>query len=81
MEYTTPLKAIRAKCLDCSCYQINEIKLCATTKCPLYAYRMGKNPYRAKRALTEEQKAALVERLSQNRPKNQGENANDYQPL
>ncbi len=70
MEYRTPMKAIRAKCLDCSCYQVNEVKLCSTINCPLYAYRLGKNPYRVKRELTEEQKADLVKRLSQYRPEN-----------
>ena len=24
----TPMKAIRAKCLDCSCYQPKEVRLC-----------------------------------------------------
>lgn len=40
----TPMKAIRAKCLDCSCYQPKEVRLCTVTKCPLYPYRMGKRP-------------------------------------
>ena len=40
----TPLKAIRLKCLDCCCYQANEVRLCTATKCPLFAYRMGHNP-------------------------------------
>lgn len=42
----TPLKAIRAKCLDCCCGQANEVKLCACTDCTLFPYRMGKNPTR-----------------------------------
>lgn len=40
----TPLKAIRAKCLDCCCGQANEVRLCACTDCTLFPYRMGKNP-------------------------------------
>jgi hypothetical protein len=43
----TPLKAIRAKCLDCCCYQQAEVRRCPATECPLYAYRMGHNPARA----------------------------------
>ena len=40
----TPVKAIRAKCLDCCCGQVKEVKLCTMKKCPLYPYRMGKRP-------------------------------------
>ena len=43
----TPMKAIRAKCLDCCCNSSNEVRLCAVEKCPLYPYRFGKNPNRA----------------------------------
>ena len=42
----TPLKAIRAKCLDCCCGQYNEVKLCPSRECPLYPYRDGHNPNR-----------------------------------
>lgn len=40
----TPLKAIRAKCLECSCGQAKEVRLCILKDCPLYPYRMGKRP-------------------------------------
>ncbi len=40
----SPLKAIRLKCLDCSCGSINEVQLCTHTQCPLYSFRLGKNP-------------------------------------
>ena len=73
----TPLKAIRAKCLDCMCGQVNEVKLCPCTDCPLYPFRVGKNPFRKKRELTEEQRQALAERLSKNSPKIVGEKIND----
>ena len=43
----TPLKAIRAKCLDCSCWQPKEVKLCPLVQCSLYIFRFGKNPNRA----------------------------------
>lgn len=43
----TPLKAIRAKCLDCVCDQPKEVRLCPCTDCPLYPFRMGNNPNRA----------------------------------
>ena len=44
MAEITPLRAIRAKCLDCCCGSENEVKLCALEKCPLYVYRDGHNP-------------------------------------
>ena len=40
----TPLKAIRAKCCDCSCYQWKEIELCTVRDCPLWEYRFGERP-------------------------------------
>lgn len=42
----TPLKAIRAKCLDCMCGQITEVRYCPCEDCALYEYRMGHNPAR-----------------------------------
>lgn len=41
----TPIKAIRAKCLDCCCWNSNEVRLCPVRDCALYPYRMGHNPY------------------------------------
>lgn len=40
----SPMKAIRAKCLDCCCNQPNEVRLCPIDGCPLYQYRFGHNP-------------------------------------
>lgn len=46
MAGLTPMKAIRAKCLDCCCGQANEVRLCTATQCPLYDFRDGHNPNR-----------------------------------
>ena len=43
-DYLTPIKAIRAKCLDCSGGSSHETKLCPVLDCSLYRYRLGKNP-------------------------------------
>lgn len=40
----TPMKAIRAKCLDCCCGSFQKVRLCMVEKCPLYPYRFGKRP-------------------------------------
>ncbi len=42
MKRLTPLKAIRAKCLDCSCGSSKEVRNCPIEKCPLYPHRFGK---------------------------------------
>jgi len=60
-ETLTPIKAIRAKCLDCCCGMANEVKLCTADKCPLYPYRMGHNPNRAGIKLTDAQREAKRE--------------------
>ena len=41
-----PIDAIRAKCLYCQGTP-NGVKLCPCKKCPLYAFRFGKEPKRA----------------------------------
>ena len=58
-----PVKAIREYCLTCCLESASEVKLCAAERCSLHAFRMGKNPYRQKREMSEEQKAKLVQRL------------------
>ncbi len=35
-------KAIRVKCLDCTCNQIAEITNCDIKSCPLWRYRTGR---------------------------------------
>ena len=64
---TNPVKVIRAKCLDCCYDQPKEVELCQSPDCPLYPFRFGKNPYRAKRELSEEQKAKQSEALAKAR--------------
>ena len=63
----TAIRAIRKKCLDCSCGSRDEVKRCELVECPLYPFRMGKNPNIAGRAMTDEQKAAARERLEKYR--------------
>jgi hypothetical protein len=58
----TPMKAIRAKCLDCN-GNAYEVKLCPCKDCPLWPFRLGKNPNIKPRNLTEEQRKAAAERL------------------
>ena len=44
------LRAIRLNCLNCCGYFIPEVKNCAVgTKCTLYPFRMGTDPYPARK--------------------------------
>lgn len=70
-EYkTNPVKAIREKCLDCCCGSITEVKECTVERCPLFPFRFGKNPFRQKREMTEEQRKAIGDRLREARETN-----------
>ena len=40
----SPIKAIRAKCLDCVCNDAREVRLCPSLDCPLWLYRFGCKP-------------------------------------
>jgi hypothetical protein len=42
----TPIKAIRAKCMECSNWQYSEVARCEIMDCALWMYRFGKNPDR-----------------------------------
>lgn len=44
IKVLTPVKAIRAKCLDCCGGQNIEVRLCQIERCPLFPYRMGHRP-------------------------------------
>lgn len=71
----TPMRAIRAKCLDCCGGIRDEVKRCTAIKCPLHAFRSGKNPNRQLRAVTDEQRQQMRERaLNMRRAKNDNEN-------
>jgi hypothetical protein len=50
------LKAIRAKCLDCSCGSRSEVANCVVKTCALYPFRMGRNPWRVE--VSESQREA-----------------------
>lgn len=73
----TPMKAIRAKCLDCCCGSAHEVKLCTCQDCALHPFRFGRNPNITKREATPEQRAALEKgRLTQKLGFQHGEKSN-----
>ena len=62
-----PLQSIKAHCRECSGGLLDEHKNCPVTNCFLHPYRMGKNPFRKKRELTEDQKKDIADRLQKSR--------------
>ena len=59
----SPLKAIRRNCIICI-GSIREVPNCTAEKsCPLFPFRMGKNPFRTPRVVTNEQREAARERF------------------
>lgn len=40
----TPIKAIRANCLECVGHQPSLVRECELTDCTLWPYRMGRRP-------------------------------------
>ncbi len=60
------LKVIRKKCLDCCAYHHAEVRQCPIQTCPLWPFRMGKNPFHT-RKMTTTQKQATSERLKEAR--------------
>jgi hypothetical protein len=63
----SPLRALRERCLDCCVFQPAEVRKCVSIDCPSWPFRMGTNPFRAKRVLSDEQRAEASERLSRAR--------------
>lgn len=64
---TNPVKAIREFCLECSGDSYAEVRDCPRMACPLYAFRLGKNPYRQRKEMTEDEKRVLADRLREAR--------------
>jgi len=58
-----PLKAIREKCIDCSCGDTSEVRKCVAVDCALWPFRTGTNPFRKKRELSSREKRERGERL------------------
>ena len=57
----TPVKEIRKYCLECCLEKPSEVRICAAKSCPLWPFRMGKNPFH-NRTMTDKQKQGATER-------------------
>lgn len=67
-QATSVLKAIKIHCrTNCCCDDMDSWKNCVITECQLHPFRMGKNPFRKKRELSDEQRQAIADRLEKAR--------------
>lgn len=55
----SPIKAIRAKCLDCCAGSQSEVRKCVSVKCPLWPMRMGVSPFHGSGSRSENKPANL----------------------
>jgi len=69
------LKAIRAKCLDCSGGMPSEVRDCLVRNCALYPFRMGTNPWRAPVSAEQRDRAAKAFNAAKNRRDGRGNEA------
>lgn len=61
----SPIRIIRQYCLQCGEENsYSDVQSCPIHDCPLYTFRLGKNPNKAGRILDEEQKAILRKQLA-----------------
>lgn len=63
-ERMTAQKAIRANCLECANGSAHEVRFCTDVICPLWPFRMGRNPWRP--PLSEETRERKAQQLKQN---------------
>jgi len=57
-------EAIRANCVACCAGNAAEVRRCALAACALWPFRMGTDPWRAPREMSDDQRAAAAERLA-----------------
>lgn len=57
------LRAVRQNCIDCCGGMKAEVRRCRIVKCPMWTYRMGKNPF-LKRRMSEAAKKVLADRMA-----------------
>jgi hypothetical protein len=74
------LTIIRGKCLDCVAQQESEVRKCVAVLCPNWPYRLGANPFRAPRELTEEQRERSVAALARARAARTGSSSQGAPP-
>jgi len=62
-----PVKAIRAKCIDCCGNMPSLVADCDIQSCAIHPFRMGRNPFRKQRKIGEAECAAMSLHLAAHR--------------
>lgn len=70
--------AIRQMCLQCMGGSTAEVRRCENGACPIFMFRMGSDPWREQREMTEEQRVAGADRLRKAR---ESRNGTQLQPV
>lgn len=55
----SPIKAIRAKCIDCSGGNMAEVRKCTAVKCAHWPMRMGTSPFHASSTASKQEVAKV----------------------
>lgn len=63
----SPQKAIVNFCISCMGYHKTWVKECTAKDCPLYEFRLGRNPYRKVREYSDEELENLKNRAKKAR--------------
>jgi len=65
---TNRRSAIRAMCVICMGGMVYEVAKCTSTRCPLYAFRMGENPNDARTIAAKKKKEEAEAQAAQAQP-------------
>ncbi len=65
---TPVLKAIRAKCIDCSGGSRAEADDCLVRRCPLYPFRTGSNPWKSEPTDAQRENGRKLAALKNSKP-------------
>ena len=68
-ERMSPLKALRLRCIDCCAGSAYQVRRCTAVTCPSWPFRMGNSPWREKKVLSDEERAAVSQRMQALRQK------------
>lgn len=60
VELMPTMKAVRAKCIDCSGGNAAEARKCTAVRCPLWPMRMGRFPAKLRAALRNDEEETDV---------------------
>jgi hypothetical protein len=70
----SPLKALRARCIDCCADQPSEVRLCTAVACPSWPFRTGKNVWARERSEAQRDAARKAGAIRRARMPRQPEN-------